>query len=239
MNYQSFDKDDPNTILLKNVKLANEVLQQAAKWNQEALDAQSQAKKERDSVESAKKNRWLLPLISLLAILVNPLIGIIAFIVVTIIVWLPKNSPKAHLKRAEQLEADSQRKKRLIDRFLQEHAHELDIIPRQYLRPVATQFFVDAIQTGKALSLPSAIDQFEDWFYKEKAAVQKRKEEEQIRQQKADKRAKATVAGIGIGVAIFSILWDIISPNKNDDYLYDDPIDDLLDGIDELLDDDD
>lgn len=92
MNNQTFTSYNTSIkILLRKVEIANEIILQATKWNSEAIDLQNEAKKEREDAKSAKKNRWLIPLFSPLAILSNPLIGLLVFIIATIVVWLPKN----------------------------------------------------------------------------------------------------------------------------------------------------
>ena len=114
-----------------------------------------------------------------------------------------------HLQKADIYEAEFQNKTHLVEQFLQEHIEDLSIIPSQYWYPDATSFLVDAIQTGRAISLSEAIDQLEEWLYNQNEEFEDQQENE------AD-----TVSAGEIIAETAKLVWDIHCIWTDDDYYY-------------------
>ena len=211
-------------ILLQNLKLANKVLTNVVNRRIEASNLLIQTEKERKEAKSLKTTRWIIPLISLLTIFVIPIIGLFIPIIVTIILWLPKNGPKPHLQKAEDCERKAQQKRNSVNILLQEYAYALDVVPQKYRHPFATSFLVEDIESGQATTLSDAIADLEEHIRREKVELYEQRKEETLKNEEARAKADAKKAAAKLGFDLVMDFWDFIDPNKTDSYYdyYDD-----------------
>ena len=155
------------TALLDKLKLVDSVVSQATALNVEGTNLQLEAEKERKNADFAKRNRILIPLVVLFAgFFVIAILSPIAAIIVAIIMWKPKHGPQPHLDKAEDCEQKSKSKFELSNMLVQEHLNDLAIIPQKYWYPIATNFLVEVIQTGRATTLPVALDKLEEQIHR-------------------------------------------------------------------------
>ena len=152
--------------LFDKVEIVHKVINQATIWNVEAENLQIKSNKERKEAKSIKKTIWFSPLIGLLCLLINPVFALIIPIALVIHLLLPKNRLKAHIKKAEEYEKKSQEKFNSANMLVKEYAKELRIIPQKYWYPMATEFLVEVVQTGRATTLPVALDKLEEQIHR-------------------------------------------------------------------------
>ena len=149
------------------MKLVNNVISQATALNAEGADLQIEAEKERKNAQFDKRNRILIPLVVLFAgFAVITILSPIAAIIVAIIMRKPKYGPQPHLEKAEECEKKSKEKFDAANMVVQNHLNELSLIPQKYWYPMATNFLVEVIQTGRATTLPVALDKLEEQIHR-------------------------------------------------------------------------
>lgn len=153
--------------LFDKVKIVDSVVNQATAMNIEAANLKIEAEKKRKAAQTAKKTRIWAPLLALFpGILVISILAPIAAIILGIILWLPKNGPKPLLEKAEECEKQSKEKTESANMLVQQHINELSIIPQKYWYPLATNFIVEVIQTGRATTIPIALDKLEEQIHR-------------------------------------------------------------------------
>ena len=153
-NQNIVQQNNTDTSLLDRLKLIDHIVGIATALNTECTNLQLEAESERKKAVDAKNGRIWAPLLTLL--LFWP-----AAPVVALILWLPKNGPKAHLKKAEEIEIQLKKKTSEANKYIQQNIDTLKLIPNKYWYPLATNYLVELIETGRADTLSTAFDKLE------------------------------------------------------------------------------
>ena len=159
-------QNSPNVTLIDKVSFINNVVTQATNLYMEAEQLQGSAKKERQSAKSKKKWRIWAPLIALVAgffqfSIFSPILAIIVAII-----CIPACNPKKQIQKAEEYEKNAEEKLNSANMLIQKHADDLVIIPQQYWYPMATNYIVELFRTGRATTMPIALDKLEEQIHR-------------------------------------------------------------------------
>lgn len=182
--------------LFNKIKTIDNIVNRATTLNIEAANLQLQAKNERKAAKSAKNNSIvskivlffiLLWIISSLVVLAEGIVseifhinfpmnsiywsitngvGLVITLIVCIPIWCKPSQYKIHIEKAEHCEQESQKKFDSANILVQDHFNELSIIPQKYWYPIATNFLVEVIETGRATTLPLAFDKLEEQIHR-------------------------------------------------------------------------
>ncbi|MCD8373618.1 MAG: hypothetical protein LUC20_00705 [Oscillospiraceae bacterium] len=79
---------------------------------------------------------------------------------------------KSNTEKKEQLNTKIERIQNRAQQFLDEHADELSVLPNDYWYPMATDFLVKVVQSGRAGTLGEAIDRYEEQLHRWKVEDQ-------------------------------------------------------------------
>ena len=164
-------------------------------------------------------------MLSLGTVFAFQIIGVVITVVITIIFWLPRNSPKAHLKKAEECEKQIQEKNKRISILTQKYSDALKLIPKKYWHPAAAEFLIRVIQSGRVATLPAALRLLEEQVCRRRVELEIQREEglreQWLEEKENEKNLKRVSEGFNIAMDIVDMLDDIISPIKDDWYLDD------------------
>ena len=147
-------QNNTDTSLLEKIKLIDSIVGISTALHTESTNLQLQAEKERKRATDAKNSRIWAPLLTLLFFW--PAAPFVA-----IILWLPRNGPKQHLRKAEEIEMQLKKKANEASEYVQQNIDTLKFIPNKYWYPIATNYLVELIETGRADTLSTAIDKLE------------------------------------------------------------------------------
>lgn len=153
-NQNIVQQNNTDTSLLEKLKLIDNIVGIATALNTESTNLQIATETERKRAADAKNCRIWAPLLTLLFFW--PAAPIIA-----IILWLPRNGPKPHLKKAEELEIQLKKKASEASNYIQQNIDILKLIPNKYWYPIATNYLVELVATGRADTLSTAFDKLE------------------------------------------------------------------------------
>ncbi len=153
-NQNIVQQNTTDTSLLERLKLIDNIVRIATALNAESTNLQLEAENERKRAIEAKNSRIWAPLLTLLFFW--PAAPFVA-----IILWLPRNGPKPHLRKAEEIEMQLKKKASEASEYVQQNIDTLKFIPNKYWYPIATNYLVELIETGRADTLPTAIDKLE------------------------------------------------------------------------------
>lgn len=184
MNNPGFTTSNEYAIMLQNqIIMVDQVIKQAAEWMASSQYLQFAAGQER---ESAKIRRIcsiflkiLSPAISIFSVVIfysvykptgtatqNDIIGLIMMGVIFVGLWLIPFGVKKHIKKAEEYEKRAQKDFNAANMLIRRYANCLSIIPQRYWYPMATNFLVEVFQTGRANTIPMALDKLEEQIHR-------------------------------------------------------------------------
>ena len=101
-----------------------------------------------------------------LLVLASFVFGLFATAIVGLPVWLIPAKIKPYVDKAEECEKKSQELFNSSNQLVQEYINDLAIIPQKYWYPMATNFIVEVIQTGRATTIPLALDKLEEQIHR-------------------------------------------------------------------------
>ena len=153
-NQNIVQQNNTDTSLLDRLKLIDHIVGIATALNTECTNLQLEAESERKKAVDAKNGRIWAPLLTLLFFW--PAAPFVA-----IILWLPRNGPKPHLRKAEEIEMQLKKKTSEANKYIQQNIDILKLIPNKYWYPLATNYLVELIETGRADTLSTAFDKLE------------------------------------------------------------------------------
>ncbi|MCC8079306.1 MAG: hypothetical protein LIO57_04495 [Oscillospiraceae bacterium] len=115
---------------------------------------------------------------------------------------------KSNAEKKEQLNTKIERIQNRAQQFLNEHTDELSVLPNDYWYPMATDFLVKVVQSGRAGTLGEAIDRYEEQLHRWKVEDQNAQiiaqQQEQVTQLQSIKSSSRVSAAANVANAFIN-----------------------------------
>lgn len=173
--------------LINQVAQADAIIKQASAWAEEADSFRSLAQKELDEIQTKKKSRLMMriasPLVAMhIAVIivgiVSELLGFsfksslantllaLTVIVALVVIWSIPCRIKQHQQNAEAYTQQANQKDDGVNMLLNQYANTIAVIPCKYWYPIATSYIFEVLQTGRATTMPMALDKLEEQLHR-------------------------------------------------------------------------
>lgn len=169
--------------LLEKLKAADSIFKKASPYYESATQLQQQCDEQLATLPKRKK-KWILIGVLIYAVsctivsnivLFIPVIGRVLGVLVGMVclvaaVYVGLNGWKKEQETTNtevaRLQKEIQAKKAQGQAVFDQHAEELDFLPVDYWYPLATEYLVNAVKSGRAATLGEAIDRFDEQLHR-------------------------------------------------------------------------
>lgn len=214
--------------LLEKLKTADGICKKANPYFESATQMQQQCDEQLATLPKRKK-KWILlgvliyavscPVVSNIVVFI-PTIGkalgvFVGAVCLAAAVYVGLNGWKKEQQRTNtevaRLQKEIQAKRAQGQAVFDEYAAEMDFLPVDYWYPLATDYLIKAIKSGRASSLGEAIDRFEDQLHRWKIEESNAQVVAQQQQQTAHLASIKTSSKISAAANVTNTLFNIAS----------------------------